>query len=103
MGRSAQSMESEFLILHEKDNTVTALRDLSEGDEVRVELRDVSAVIKLRQNIPYAHKFARVFIPRGAEVIKYGEVIGVSSMDIHPGDHVHIHNVESQRARGKAS
>ncbi|MBW2148271.1 MAG: UxaA family hydrolase [Deltaproteobacteria bacterium] len=92
-----------FLLLHEKDNTVTALKNLAKGEEIIFDPEEESARITLRQEIPYAHKFARVFIPRGSDVIKYGEVIGAATEDIHPGDHVHVHNVESKRARGIAS
>ena len=31
---------------------------------------------------------------------KYGEEIGMASADIREGEHVHIHNLESMRARG---
>ena len=54
----------------------------------------------VRQDISYAHKFARQFIPKGADVKKYGEVIGIATDDIQPGMHVHVHNVDSKRARG---
>ena len=90
-------------ILHEKDNTVTALRDLARGQEITLDPGVGSQRVALRQDITYAHKFARAFIPQGADVIKYGEVIGMATADIHPGDHVHVHNVESKRARGAAS
>ncbi len=39
-------------------------------------------------------------IPVGDGVIKYGEIIGRATCDIDVGDHVHVHNVESQRGRG---
>ena len=32
--------------------------------------------------------------------MKYGEEIGMASSDIQKGEHVHIHNLESMRARG---
>ena len=101
MAGSRRQSGDEFLLLDLKDNTVTALKDLSEGDKVVVEPGQESGPITLRQDIPYAHKFAKLFIPKGAEVLKYGEVIGVSTADIQPGEHVHVHNVESKRARGK--
>ena len=103
MTTSANTPEPQFLVLHARDNTVTALRDLSEGEEIVVEPGSESGRITLRQDIPYAHKFARAVIPKGGEVIKYGEVIGASTQDIQPGDHVHVHNVESKRARGETS
>ena len=39
-------------------------------------------------------------IAAGEPVLKYGEVIGLASQDIAPGQWVHVHNVESARARG---
>jgi altronate dehydratase small subunit len=86
------------LVLNPGDNTVTALQDLKAGESVR--LRNPEETIILRDDIPYAHKFARRFIPAGAQVIKYGEVIGVAVSDIDPGAHVHVHNVTGLRARG---
>ncbi|MFQ5657413.1 MAG: SAF domain-containing protein [Candidatus Methylomirabilales bacterium] len=37
---------------------------------------------------------------RGAPIIKYGQVIGRATVEIAPGDHVHVHNMESLRGRG---
>lgn len=39
-------------------------------------------------------------IKKGEYCYKYGEVIGDATEDIHPGDHVHVHNLESTRGRG---
>jgi altronate dehydratase small subunit len=100
---SATETERRFILLHKKDNTVTALLDLDQGDALTIDAESGTGPILLRQKIPYAHKFARAFIPKGTDVIKYGEVIGVASTDIQPGDHVHVHNVESKRARGDVS
>jgi altronate dehydratase small subunit len=50
--------------------------------------------------VPYGHKFALIEITAGQDVIKYGEVIGRASQNILPGDHTHIHNIESKRGRG---
>ena len=100
---STTETESKFILLHKKDNTVTALIDLDKGEALRVDAESGTDAISLRQKIPYAHKFAREFISKGTDVIKYGEVIGVASADIQPGEHVHVHNVESKRARGDVS
>jgi len=59
--------------------------------------------VVVQQDIPYAHKFARVSIPEGADVKKYGEVIGIATAAIGPGEHVHVHNVEGKRAQGGTS
>lgn len=33
------------------------------------------------------------------EVVKYGEPVGIASVDIEVRDHVHVHNVESVREK----
>jgi altronate dehydratase small subunit len=98
----ANGVERKFILLHKEDNTVTALVDLMKDDDLIVDSGVSKEQITLRQDIPYAHKFARVFISKGEDVKKYGEVIGVASADIHPGDHVHVHNVDSKRARSES-
>lgn len=88
------------ILLHPRDNTVTALSDLQADEEIILETQTPAEHLRLRQAIPYAHKFARTRIPQGADVIKYGEVIGMATSTIEPGDHVHVHNVDGKRARG---
>jgi len=36
----------------------------------------------------------------GEDILKYAAVIGRATKDIQVGEHVHVHNVESTRARG---
>ena len=86
------------LVLHENDNTVTALQDLCTGENVFFDQEGDREEFTLKQDVPYAHKFARRFISRGGDVVKYGEVIGEATADIQPGEHVHVHNVDSKRA-----
>ncbi|MEO1551606.1 MAG: UxaA family hydrolase, partial [Pseudomonadota bacterium] len=43
--------------------------------------------------IPMGHKIASQRIPKGAEIRKYAQFIGLASQDIAPGEHVHTHNV----------
>jgi altronate dehydratase small subunit len=52
------------------------------------------------ERIPFGHKFAVRDIGKGELVLKYGEPIGVATMDIGAGSYVHVHNVESSRGRG---
>ena len=56
--------------------------------------------IETRNDIPYGHKLALQPIPKGTTVLKYGLSIGNATVDIQPGEHVHTHNVESNRGRG---
>lgn len=57
-------------------------------------------IIKLKSDIPYGHKVAVKSIKIGEPIFKYGEEIGVATMNIEPGEHTHVHNLDSQRSRG---
>ena len=85
-----------FLIISERDNVATALEVLPAGRELDVR----GEPVVLRQTIPSGHKLAVAAIAAGESVIKYGSPIGTATAAIVPGDHVHIHNVESTRGRG---
>ena len=86
--------------MHPEDNVATALRDLEPGERVTAERATGPVEVEVRSRIPFGHKVALVAIDPNASVRKYGEAIGLASAPIAPGDHVHTHNVESQRGRG---
>src|SRR5258708_1234051 len=69
------------------DNVFVALAPLSASQHVEG--------VTLREAIEPAHKFAARDIGCGEPVIKYGYPIGVASVDIPAGAHVHTQNVRS--------
>lgn len=83
-----------------KDNVATSVKDLKRGQEFLVDAGDEDIKIKLGADIPFGHKFAIRDIKKGADVIKYGEEIGMATEDIKKGDYVHVHNIVSKRGRG---
>lgn len=89
---------SEALRHHAEDDVAVALRPLKAGDTVRVD----GQAVTLRADIPMAHKFAMTAIAAGQPVRKYGEAIGEARSAIEIGDHVHVHNIVSRRARKTA-
>jgi altronate hydrolase len=50
--------------------------------------------------VPQAHKVALEDLPEAAGVRKYGQLIAVTTRFVHRGEHLHVHNAESQRLRG---
>lgn len=84
-------MKSKYIIMHEKDNCATSLIDLSQNEEIKIN----NKTIKLINPIPVGHKFALKVINKGENVIKYGEIIGVTTKDINLGEWIHIHNIKS--------
>jgi len=93
-------MASKSIVMNSKDNIATTLEDLTKGEDVKVEIKGDVKNIKINDDIPFGHKFSIVEIKKGSDVVKYGEVIGMASEDIKKGDYVHVHNLESKRARG---
>ncbi len=87
------------LLLDPRDTVAVALVPLSPGTtvEVRCGAETVRAVAETL--VPFGHKIAVASMEAGGPVIKYGEVIGFATAPIHPGQHVHVHNVRSDRAR----
>jgi len=85
-----------ILLLSEKDNVLTCTTDVKKGESLEYSGGTITAV----NDIPVYHKIAGWFINAGGKVYKYGEVIGIATVDIHPGEHVHIHNLEGARGRG---
>ncbi len=88
-----------IMILNEKDNVAVALEALEAGDLLAVP-SPRSGEMPLKDAIPIGHKVALDEMEPGQAVRKYGEVIGLATRPICPGEHVHDHNVESQRGRG---
>ena len=73
------------------DNIVVLVRDVQAGDSIAVD----GARLAVREPLGLGHKLAVCRIARGEKVLKYGAPIGSASRDIEPGDHVHLHNLQS--------
>lgn len=83
----------------ERDNVATLIAEGNPGDECQLRGQRSDTII-LRAHIPYGHKIAITTLSAGDEVKKYNEVIGRMTQGAEPGDHIHVHNVESIRGRG---
>jgi altronate dehydratase small subunit len=88
------------MIVHGTDNVATVLSDLAAGDQVTLIGAGNLGGLTASQPVPFGHKIALITIEAGEAIVKYGDVIGRATQRITPGQHVHIHNVESLRGRG---
>ncbi|NJO37587.1 MAG: UxaA family hydrolase [Rhizobiales bacterium] len=79
------------IVLADGDNVAVVTADVRPGGEVQVK----DHLLAVRDPIPFGHKIARSAIAPGAEVIKFGVPIGRARVAIAPGEHVHVHNIES--------
>jgi altronate dehydratase small subunit len=96
-------VRAKAIVIQEKDNVATAIMPLKAGSTVSLDVQGRPGKIKLLSSIPLGHKFALCDIEPGADVVKYGEPIGKATARIAKGEHVHVHNVVSHRARKEVS
>ena len=92
--------KTDAILIHEKDNVATALRDLEPKEQVVVGVGDRTEDCVIQEAISFGHKFAVREIPAGEHIVKYGETMGRATQGIPVGSHAHIHNIESLRGRG---
>ncbi len=83
-----RSNQPPVLQLNPADPLVVATRDLKPGEEIG--LGGVTPV----EPIGRGHKLAVQKIESGAPVHKLGQIIGMATREIAPGQHIHVHNVE---------
>jgi altronate hydrolase len=84
----------DVLVLRDGDDVGVALRDLAAGENVDGRADGAAGSIAVRAAVPAGHKIALRDVPPGAQVRKYGEVIGVAAAPIGAGEHVHVHNLD---------
>jgi SAF domain len=86
------SLTDPRLMLLSPGDTVYVLRDqIAAGEAVMVG----GVAVAFPQALGLGHKIARLAAAKGEQVIKYGAPIGRACRAIAPGDHVHLHNLES--------
>jgi altronate dehydratase small subunit len=93
-------LKQKAVVMNPKDNVATALANLKAGDALELGVGGEIRTVKLTSDVPFGHKLSLSKIGLDSPVIKYGEVIGLATTAIEPGDYVHIHNVVSARGRG---
>lgn len=87
------------IVLHEDDDVAVLAAAVAAGDDVVT--RGARAGLTLRSSaaLGIGQKLALRALAAGADVRKYGEVIGRLTADVAAGDHVHVHNLVSLRGR----
>lgn len=80
------------LRMHPDDSVAVLVQDVAAGEPVVLSGEDRPVVVA-KEAIPYGHKVALTAVKAGQPVFKYGERMGIATVDIEPGEHVHVHNV----------
>jgi altronate hydrolase len=92
----AVALERVAVRLHAEDHVAIAKADLPAGLNLAVDVGGQSrALVVVHELIPIGHKLALRQVPAGEPVRRYGQVIGLATKDVKPGEHVHIHNLNA--------
>ena len=83
--------QSGLLRIAEEDNVFVLMRPLPAGERVQLGSRTVVS----ESPLGLGHKIAARDIAAGEKIIKYGAPIGSAVRDIRLGEHVHLHNIQS--------
>ncbi len=87
-------------IRHNKaDQVSVAVVDVKKGDTVEgwTMEDDSTMTVTATEDIPLGHKMAVSPRKKGEKIIKYGVSIGIASESFEVGDHVHTHNLKTER------
>lgn len=90
-------MISSAVLINKEDNVATATKDLAQGEKVIVQSENSTLEVEVKEPIMFGHKFSMKDINKGDNIVKYGEVIGITTKYIANYEHVHVHNVDSVR------
>lgn len=83
------------ILLDEKDNVVTCVKEVKAGEEVCYRTETGEMTLCAKEDIPYCHKVALRDLREGDRVIKYGEMLGLLSRDVAAGCWVNETNLYS--------
>ena len=90
-----------WVVDEQKDNVATILgAEIEPGTSITVPIGEKKETISVKDKIVYGHKIAIKPIKKDDTIYKYGLSIGKATQDIEVGEHVHVHNIESNRGRG---
>jgi altronate dehydratase small subunit len=87
-------MKENAVLIRPNDSVVTVTESVPTGGVV---IYPGGKDVKASSDIPVYHKVAIADVKKGAVVYKYGQKIGIATQDIKIGDHVHEHNLESDK------
>ncbi|MDO3384941.1 UxaA family hydrolase [Gilvimarinus sp. SDUM040013] len=79
------------VLLHPDDNVLISVCHLAEGAEFDFHGQHY----RMAQAVPIGNKIARVDMPKGTKIFRYGAPIGSLFATVQAGAWVHMHNLKS--------
>ena len=90
----------QLLVHNKRDNVgVVVVENLHAGDEMFcvVTEDDSDFTLLVKHDVPIGHKVALTDLKEGDTIIKYDENIGRVIAPLATGEHVHVHNLKTER------
>lgn len=88
-------MNVNALMMDPSDNVVTCVKDIAAGKEVVYQKAGELCRLTAEETIPNCHKIALTDIAEGADVLKYGELIGRTTCAVAKGHLINHENIYS--------
>ena len=88
-------MNINALLMDERDNVVTCVAEVAKGSQIVYQKGGEVYTLTAEDDIPYCHKAALEDLFQGAEVRKYGEMIGQTTAPVAKGHLVNHENIVS--------
>jgi len=82
---------AQVILLHPNDNILVCVAHIYAGDEILIDDHAVS----VQKDIEVGHKLARRALAVSDKIYRYGAPIGSMTHTAHMGEHVHMHNMQS--------
>ena len=79
------------ILLHPNDNVLVCVAHIYAGDEILIDDQAVS----VQKDIEVGHKLARCALAVSDKIYRYGAPIGSMTQAALIGEHVHMHNMQS--------
>jgi hypothetical protein len=84
-------IDQKLLLLNASDNVLVACETLAAGASLVID----GSTVTLNEAVELGHKVARLDLPEGTKVSKYGALIGSTTAMVKCGQWLHTHNMRS--------
>ncbi len=82
---------AQAILLHPTDNILVCVAHIHSGEEILIDEQRV----RVQNDIEVGHKLSRRALVVGEKVYRYGAPIGSITHAVNKGEHVHLHNMQS--------
>ncbi|WP_262249212.1 UxaA family hydrolase [Parapedobacter soli] len=91
MAKTIYAIMEKLMHLHPLDSVAIVREPIEQLDVIVIDGHPVT----FAHALGFGHKIAIRPIAKGEQIIKFGVPIGSATADIRVGEHVHLHNIES--------